>query len=48
MGRMSAYVLIGLPFFVAARSTLHEPASYMAPLYHTLDGAQADHRRPRR
>jgi tight adherence protein B len=34
MGRMSAYVLVGLPFFIAAVVTLLNPA-YMAPLYHT-------------
>jgi tight adherence protein B len=37
MGRMSAYVLIGLPFFmVAAMSLLN--SSYMAPLFHTSQG----------
>jgi tight adherence protein B len=37
MGRMSAYVLVGLPFFVALALTLlnHE---YMAPLYTTSTG----------
>jgi tight adherence protein B len=34
MGRMSAYVLVGLPFFIAAVVTLLNPI-YMAPLYHT-------------
>jgi tight adherence protein B len=34
MGRMSAYVLVGLPFFMAAVVTLMNPA-YMAPLWHT-------------
>ena len=34
MGRMSAYVLVGLPFFIAAVVTLLNPA-YMEPLYHT-------------
>lgn len=34
MGRMSAYVLVGLPFFIAAVVTLLNPV-YMAPLYHT-------------
>jgi tight adherence protein B len=37
MGRMSAYVLVGLPFFTAAIVTLMNP-SYMAPLYHTGTG----------
>jgi tight adherence protein B len=37
MGRMSAYVLVGLPFFMAALVTLMNP-SYMAPLYHTSIG----------
>jgi tight adherence protein B len=37
MGRMSAYVLVGLPFFMAALVTLMNP-SYMAPLYHTSGG----------
>jgi tight adherence protein B len=39
MGRMSAYVLVGLPFFIAAVVTLLNPA-YMAPLYHTGLGQQ--------
>jgi tight adherence protein B len=37
MGRMSAYVLVGLPFFMAALVTLMNP-SYMSPLYHTGAG----------
>jgi tight adherence protein B len=37
MGRMSAYVLVGLPFFMAGLVTLMNP-SYMAPLYHTSIG----------
>jgi tight adherence protein B len=37
MGRMSAYVLIGLPFFIAAMLTLMNP-SYMSPLYGTSAG----------
>ena len=37
MGRMSAYVLVGLPFFIAGAVTLMNPA-YMAPLYHTPTG----------
>ncbi len=37
MGRMSAYVLIGLPFFLAGALTLMNP-SYMAPLYQTSAG----------
>jgi tight adherence protein B len=37
MGRASAYVLIGLPFFVAFAITLLNP-SYMAPLYGTTTG----------
>jgi tight adherence protein B len=37
MGRMSAYVLIGLPFFVAGMLTLINP-TYMSPLYHTSTG----------
>jgi tight adherence protein B len=39
MGRMSAYVLVGLPFFIAAVVSLLNPA-YMAPLYHTPLGQQ--------
>jgi tight adherence protein B len=34
MGRMSAYVLVGLPFFIAAVVTVLNP-TYMAPLYHS-------------
>ena len=45
MGRASAYVLIGLPFFIAIAITVMNP-SYMDPLYHTTDGPQADHHRP--
>jgi tight adherence protein B len=37
MGRASAYVLIGLPFFIAAALTLMNP-SYMDPLWHTSTG----------
>jgi tight adherence protein B len=37
MGRGSAYVLVGLPFFIAASVSLLNP-SYMDPLYHTHDG----------
>ena len=37
MGRMSAYVLIGLPFFIALAITVMNP-EYMAPLYHTSAG----------
>ena len=37
MGRASAYVLIGLPFFVAAMLTLVN-AEYMRPLWHTSMG----------
>jgi tight adherence protein B len=37
MGRASAYVLIGLPFFVAFALTLLNP-DYMDPLYHTATG----------
>jgi tight adherence protein B len=36
-GRMSAYVLVGLPFFIALVVTMMNP-SYMAPLYHTSSG----------
>jgi tight adherence protein B len=39
MGRASAYVLIGLPFFVAFALTLLNP-SYMDPLYHSSTGHQ--------
>jgi tight adherence protein B len=37
MGRASAYVLVGLPFFIAAALTLLNP-SYMEPLYSTSTG----------
>jgi len=37
MGRMSAYVLCGLPFFMAGILTLINP-QYMGPLYHTSKG----------
>jgi tight adherence protein B len=37
MGRMSAYVLIGLPIFVAFMLSLMS-AKYMAPLWHTPTG----------
>jgi tight adherence protein B len=37
MGRMSAYVLVALPFFLATVVTIMNPA-YMAPLYHTSLG----------
>ena len=37
MGRMSAYVLIGLPFFLALVITIMNP-SYMAPLFHSSTG----------
>jgi tight adherence protein B len=37
MGRMSAYVLVALPFFLAAALTLINP-SYMAPLFKTSSG----------
>ncbi len=39
MGRMSAYVLIGLPIFLLAVLTLMNP-TYMSPLYHTTTGHQ--------
>jgi tight adherence protein B len=39
MGRMSAYVLIGLPFFLAAMFTAINP-QYMAPLWGTSAGHQ--------
>ncbi len=39
MGRMSAYVLLGLPFFLAAALTLMN-AEYMSPLYTTSTGHQ--------
>ena len=34
MGRMSAYTLIGIPFFIAGMITLTNP-SYMSPLFHS-------------
>ncbi|HVC88379.1 MAG TPA: type II secretion system F family protein [Gaiellaceae bacterium] len=37
MGRMSAYVLIGLPFFIALVVTMMNPL-YMSPLYHSATG----------
>jgi tight adherence protein B len=37
MGRMSAYVLMGLPFLMAGAITLLNP-SYMSPLFHTSTG----------
>ncbi len=37
MGRMSAYVLIGLPFFIALAVTAMNP-SYMHPLYYSSSG----------
>jgi tight adherence protein B len=37
MGRMSAYTLIGIPFFIAAAVTLLN-RSYMRPLYFTTAG----------
>jgi tight adherence protein B len=37
MGKMSAYVLLGLPFFIAGALTLLNP-EYMDPLYHTSSG----------
>ena len=37
MGRMSAYVLCGLPFFMAGMLTLINP-NYMGPLYHSSAG----------
>ena len=37
MGRAGAYVLVALPFFIAAIITLINP-TYMEPLYHTKTG----------
>jgi tight adherence protein B len=37
MGRMSAYVLVSLPFFIGFVVTLLNPV-YMSPLYHTATG----------
>jgi tight adherence protein B len=34
---MSAYVLVGLPFFIAAVVTMMNPL-YMSPLYHSSTG----------
>jgi tight adherence protein B len=37
MGRMSAYTLAGIPFFIAGGISLTDP-SYMHPLYHSHMG----------
>jgi tight adherence protein B len=37
MGRMSAYVLVGLPFFIGLAITAMNPG-YMTPLFHTHSG----------
>src|SRR6184192_4491087 len=37
MGRASAYVLVGLPFFIALAMSVLNPA-YMDPLFHTPTG----------
>jgi len=37
MGRMSAYTLVGLPFFIAAVVSMMNP-TYMSPLFHTPAG----------
>ena len=37
MGRMSAYVLVGVPFFMAGTITLLN-RDYMSPLFHTGTG----------
>jgi tight adherence protein B len=37
MGRAGAYVLMGLPFFIAGAITVINP-TYMHPLYHTSTG----------
>jgi tight adherence protein B len=37
MGRASAYVLVGLPFFIAIALTVLNP-NYMDPLYHSHAG----------
>ena len=37
MGRMSAYTLVGLPFFMGAVVTMMNP-TYMSPLYHSATG----------
>ena len=34
MGRMSAYTLIGMPFFIAGMISLTNP-TYMSPLWHS-------------
>ena len=39
MGRASAYVLVGVPFFMLGTISLLSP-EYMAPLYHTTTGKQ--------
>jgi tight adherence protein B len=39
MGRASAYVLVGIPFFMLGALTLLN-AEYMAPLYHTPTGTK--------
>ena len=46
MGRASAYVLIGLPFFIASAITVINRALH-APLYYTSDRPHADHARAR-
>ena len=38
MGRMSAYVLVGLPFVVAGDPDAHQPGRTWIPLYHTSTG----------
>jgi tight adherence protein B len=37
MGRMAAYVLVGLPFFIALAMTVLNP-TYMDPLFHSHTG----------
>jgi tight adherence protein B len=37
MGRMSAYTLVGIPFFMLIAITLVN-GEYMSPLYHTSTG----------
>ena len=39
MGRMSAYVLVGLPFFLCGALTLLNP-TYMAPLFKRPQGTR--------
>ena len=39
MGRMAAYVLVALPFFLAITFTMIN-STYMAPLWHTSAGHQ--------